>query len=187
MSSIAEGRATRWSAATIARALHRNFFNRKHLIVVPNCYWTGYETDLLVVHENLRLIDVEIKISRADLKADAKKDKWWHHPISVWGQPKPEPIARQWPPRVWRHYYCVPADIWKDDLLDAIPPNSGVVILVEQRNGAVAAQCKRRARPNPDAQPIDVVNAINLGRLASLRMWDAMIELARIKEAEPCS
>lgn len=67
-----------WSEHAIARALVRQTFNRKYLVVVPNCNWTGHECDLLVVTENLRIIDVEIKISRADLKADAKKEKWWH-------------------------------------------------------------------------------------------------------------
>lgn len=188
MSSIAEteGRAMQWSAAMIARALHRDFFNRKNLIVVPNCYWTGYETDLLVVHDSLRLIDVEIKISRADLKADARKDKWWRNP--PWGAPRDaKPVARGWPVMVWRHYYCMPADIWRDELLDSLPPNSGVVLLSETRHGAVRADCKRRARPNPDAKPVDAVAAVNLARLASLRMWDALIELARLRETEPCS
>lgn len=171
---------TAWSAARIARALHRDFFNRKHLIVVPNCYWTGYETDLLVVHENLKLIDVEIKISRADLKADIGKDKWWH--MRHWGATRDAPrVARDWPVKVWRHYYCMPADIWKDELLDAIPPRSGVVLLSETRSGTVRADCKRRAQQNPDAKPIDTADAINLGRLASLRMWDAMLEIERVR------
>lgn len=61
----------KWTEKTIARALAQQTFNRKYLVVVPNCNWTGYEADILAVTENLRLIDVEIKISRADLKADA--------------------------------------------------------------------------------------------------------------------
>ena len=43
------------------------------LVMVPNCYWTGDECDLLVVRNDLRLVDVEVKISRSDLKADAGK------------------------------------------------------------------------------------------------------------------
>src|SRR5690554_6203769 len=78
----------KWSEKRIARELAINFFNRKHLVVVPNCNWTGYEADVLAVTTDLRLIDVEIKISRADLKADAKKDKWWHRQFLGW-----EPIG----------------------------------------------------------------------------------------------
>lgn len=170
----------KWSAPLIGRALHRDFLNRKGLVVVPNCYWTGYEADLLVVHDNLRLIDVEIKVSRADLRADAKKDKWWHHPIGAWGQPRPTSVALPWPPKIWRHYYCMPAEIWENKLFDTIPPNSGVVLLTQTKHGTVSADCRRRAKPNPDAQPINASAAVDLARLASLRMWESMLELARL-------
>lgn len=54
-----------WNANLIAGALARQFFQRKHLVVVPQCNWTGHECDLLVVTTDLRVIDVEIKVSRA--------------------------------------------------------------------------------------------------------------------------
>lgn len=168
----------KWSAPLIGRALHRDFLNRKGLVVVPNCYWTGYETDLLVVHDSLRLIDVEIKVSRADLRADAKKDKWWVN--LPWDQRNAPRAARDWPRKIWRHYYCMPAEIWKDELFDTIPPNSGVVLLTSTKHGTVSADCRRRAKPNPDAQPINASAAVDLARLASLRMWESMLELARL-------
>ena len=62
-----------WSENLIAATLARQIFHRKHLVVVPNCSWPGSECDLLVVTPSLRIIDVEIKISRADLLADTKK------------------------------------------------------------------------------------------------------------------
>lgn len=68
----------KWSESNIARALALQVFARKYLVMVPNCNWTGYECDLLAVAPDLRIVDIEVKISRADLKADAKKDKWWH-------------------------------------------------------------------------------------------------------------
>jgi hypothetical protein len=70
-----------WSERLIARAIALQTFKRRYLMAVPNCNWTGHECDLLVVTDNLRIIDVEVKISRADLKADAKKEKWWHRKL----------------------------------------------------------------------------------------------------------
>ena len=63
-----------WSEEKIATTLARQIFQRKCLVVVPNCSWTGDECDLLAVTKDLRVIDVEVKISRSDYRADAKKD-----------------------------------------------------------------------------------------------------------------
>lgn len=198
-----------WSENSIARALARQTFNRKYLVVVPNCNWTGHECDLLVVTDNLRIIDVEIKISRSDLKADAKKEKWWHREhLGYWptvtelrhsklsndlaevrrhrkGRYKSTP--KDWPTKVWKHYYALPKGIWTPELLDALPnQNSGILLL--DRDGyprpvgqAMRVDCVRRATPNRDAAPISPAAAVDVARLASLRMWDAY---ARLEQRE---
>ena len=50
--------SAQWNSTLIAHRMYVGFFHRKHLFVVPNCYLTGHEADLLVVHENMKLIDV---------------------------------------------------------------------------------------------------------------------------------
>lgn len=177
----------RWSEGQIAAALARQTFNSKYLVVVPNCNWPGNECDLLAITENLRVIDIEIKISRADLKADAKKDKWFHHwdwridgPRDSRGDRQRRP--REWPLKTWKHYYAMPADIWKDDLLSCLPsPASGVLLLhatrcgsVRGRESPVRIECVKMAKPCRDAKPISSEDAIDIARLASLRMWDAL-------------
>lgn len=199
----------RWSETSITRALVRQTFNRKYLVVVPNCNWTGHECDLLVVTENLRIIDVEIKISRADLKADAKKEKWWRREhIGFWpsvtelrhspwsNDLRVESIARRarykstpkdWPTKVWKHYFALPKEIWHPDLLTALPSAQSGVLLLD-RDGypspavdVMRVQCVRRATPNRDARPISPAAAVDIARLASLRMWDAY---ARLEQGE---
>ncbi|RSE88609.1 hypothetical protein [Achromobacter denitrificans] len=198
-----------WSETSIARALVRQAFNRKYLVVVPNCNWTGHECDLLVVTENLRIIDVEIKISRADLKADAKKEKWWRREHigfwpsvtalrhSTWSNDlRVESIARRaryrstpkdWPTKVWKHYYALPKEIWHPELLAALPSSQSGVLLLD-RDGyprpvgqSMRVDCVRRATPNRDAAPISPAAAVDIARLASLRMWDAY---ARLEQRE---
>jgi hypothetical protein len=170
----------KWSENTIARALARQTFERKHLVLVPRCNWTGHECDLLVVARDLRIIDVEIKISRADLKADAKKEKWFHAwDFKVDGPylPAAERVLRprQWPRKVWKHYYCMPREIWNEALFEFLPsPASGVLLLSEQRHGGqLVVHCERRATPCRDADRISAEDAIDIARLASLRMWDS--------------
>lgn len=167
-----------WNERAIARLLATEFFQRKYLVMVPNCNWTGHECDVLAVTENLRIIDIEIKISRSDLKADAKKDKWW---IRHWGHwnpaagayTSPPPTPRTHPRKVWKHYYCLPRDIWKDELLDSMPSKASGVLLVYENRGRLFYEVKRRATPDKNADRIKPEDAVNLARLASLRMWDA--------------
>lgn len=163
-----------WTEKTIGRAISRQLFNNSALVVVPNCTWTGYECDVLVVERNLRLIDIEVKISRADLKADAKKDKWWRR-VS-WGEGPPH--RQPWPPKVWKHYYAMPKDIWKPELAECIPAASGVLLLSAPGKesaitGNLVIRVERQAKPNRDAEKISPQSAIDIARLASLRMWEA--------------
>ena len=172
----------KWSENTIARKLALHTFDRKHLVIVPNCSWPGSECDLLVVTPNLRVIDVEIKISRSDLKADARKDKWFHNwdwrVDGPWHGPwKDRPKRRRdWPKSVWKHYYCLPREIWDAALLDCLAsPVSGVLLMYEDKTtGDFRISVERMAKPNRQADRISPEDAIDIARLASLRMWDAL-------------
>lgn len=167
---------------SIASYLARVVLERKHLLLVPNCSWPGNECDLLAVTPNLRIIDVEIKISRSDLKADAKKDKWYHGwDWRIDGPYNDGPRRpRQWPARVWKHYYCLPRAIWAPELLPAINPVSGI-LLIQDRDDGILLRVERRAKPDTKADRITPEDAIDIARLASLRMWDAYDELDRLK------
>lgn len=160
---------------SIAAVVGRQVFDRRCVLLVDRCNWTGHECDVLGVTQNLRVIDVEVKVSRADLKADARKDKWWRQHPWAYRQERPAPVALKWPHRVWKHYFAVPAAIWTADLLDALPsPCCGVVTLSEpEPNGQVYVKCVRRALPNPAADRLTAEQVMAVARLANLRMWEA--------------
>lgn len=164
----------------IARAIALQTLARKCVVLVDNCNWTGYECDVLAVTTDLRIIDVEVKISRADLKADAKKDKWWHR--QSWGWPSREPppaTPRDWPPKVWKHYYALPKEIWKEELLDFLPSKASGVLLLDAvgypraTNQVMRVDCVRRATPNKTATRLKSEQVMDIARLANLRMWEA--------------
>lgn len=166
----------KWNEGLIAGEIARQTLAKKCVVLVDRCNWTGYECDVLGVTTDLRIIDVEVKISRSDLKADARKDKWWHH----WQGPYSTPLEerarrpRQWPRKVWKHYYALPADIWDDTLLDTLPsPASGVLLLSQKPGQFMHVQCVRRATPNRDADRLKPEQVMDIARLANLRMWDA--------------
>lgn len=162
----------KWTEARIGRAIVRSMFNSS-VLAVPCCGWTGHEADLLIIEKGLRLIDIEVKISRSDLKADLGKDKWW---VSrPWSRSKLDAgrDRRPWPPRVWKHYYALPEAIWAPELEAALPEVSGILLL--RRHGAVdIITPMRRAKPNRDATRLQPHECIDLARLAGLRMWDAL-------------
>lgn len=171
---------TAWNELRIARAISRQTLARKCVVLVPNCSWTGHECDVLAVTTDLRIIDVEVKISRADLKVDAKKDKWWHR--GRWNGTEFPRSPLQWPPKVWKHYYAMPAELWAEALFDCLPsPASGVLLVREQRGtDTLAVHCARRATPNRDADRLTPAQAVDIARLANLRMWDAYERAERI-------
>lgn len=179
--SVDESAAPSWSEHRIAAALARQVFIADSIVVVPNCNWTGHECDLLVVTRRLRVIDVEIKISRADLRSDARKEKWYH----AWDWQTDGPWdgsrrgrQREWPQRVWKHYYAMPAAIFTPDLTDVLPSTRSGILLMwpsETDQTGVNVDVYRRATPCRDAEPISPGAAIDIARLASLRMWDALL------------
>ena len=168
--------AWQWNEGNIAAALARATFDG-HLCCLPNCTWTGNEVDLLVVSKCLRVIDVEVKISRADLRADIKKQKWWQTPS--WAARRQGEAAErlEWPRKVWKHYYAMPREIWREELVNDIPAVSGVLLVerVEQKPWppTTRVECRRRSRPNRDAPRLSAQHLQQVARLTSLRLWDA--------------
>jgi len=173
-----------WSEAKIGRILARDTF-KDMLCVLPNTYYAGEEADLLCVSKSLRLIDVEIKISRADLKRDPAKDKWWQSAKlaesviveSSWGPRPGKPqimkrypkIPRAYPRHVWKHYYAMPESIWKPELLEFVQPISGVLLISDDKRVKSIKRCK----PNLKAPLMDAHDLMLIARLCSYRMWDA--------------
>lgn len=163
-----------WSEHRIAGAIARQTLASKCVVLVDNCNWTGHECDILGVTRDLRIIDVEVKISRADLRADAAKSKWWHFRFG--SGPSDSLTPRVWPPRVWKHYYAVPAEIWTSELAAALPsPASGILTLTETppHDAGVIVTCVRRAKPDRSAYRLSAADVMDIARLANLRMWDA--------------
>lgn len=163
-----------WTERRIGAYLQRFVFNRE-VVVVDNCSWTGSECDLLIVEPRLRVIDVEIKISRADLKADAAKDKWLDFSgPPVWAMPQAERPRKLWPRRVWKHYYALPAEIWTPELEPCLgSPASGVMLLRTYGNDKVRVDVVKRPRPNRDAESLTPDQVLDVARLATLRLWTA--------------
>lgn len=171
-----------WSEKMIARAISIQLLLRKCIVLIPNTTWNGAEADILGVTMDLRLIDVEVKISRADLKREREKDKWWvrHH---CWGKEGPEQLLG-FPPKVWKHYFALPREIWKPELEQILPsPNSGILLLQDSPHVAsdISVHCMRRAKPNRDCSRLTPADALDVARLANMRYYEACAELEALR------
>lgn len=161
----------KWNADRVARAVMHVLLDRS-AVVCPNSYFTGYEADLLCVDaKSLRLIDIEVKVDRADLKADYAKGKWRH---SRWIDGKRVDLIRDHPQNIWKHYYAMPNEVWRDDLSDMIPSSSGIILIrnFAYNKGSTLLELKRRAKPNRAAKPITPEQVFDIARLVNLRYWD---------------
>lgn len=168
----------KWTEGMIAREIARRTLKNKCVVLVDRCRWTGHECDVLAVTTCLRIIDVEIKVTRSDLRADYDKDKWWHQQPWRYGQPRPAAVSRQWPPRVWKHYYAMPQSVWRDDLAATlVSAASGILVVADNPGQSLDVQCVRRARPNPHADRMTPNDVMDIARLANLRMWNAYEQL----------
>lgn len=185
----------KWNECTIGRAIFEQAFTRKHIVLLPNTYYTGYEADVLLVRADLRLVDIEIKVSRSDFKADQHKDKWWKYGPYVdrtdgskdsYGRLRQEPTKtrREWPIRVWKHYYALPREIWRDGLEAEISPKSGILLFTQGEDigdrPVVHMSVHRQAKPRKDAKPIDAGEAIEVAKLCNARMWAAYASVERM-------
>ena len=143
----------------IAIAEHLNF--RQHLLV-PNVSWGlgfNHEIDLLVVTRKNYAWEIEIKISKSDLKADKKK-KHEH---------KSKKIARL--------YFAVPYNL-KDDALQLIPEHAGLFVvrnynecLDHGRFRYPEVQLVKAPKINTDARPLTDWEMTHLYHLAAMRIW----------------
>jgi hypothetical protein len=188
------------TADDITRCLAANLF-ASDLVVVDRCTWPGAECDLLVVTNRCQVIDVEIKISRADLKADREKSKWYRQPDYLWredhGPPMPKNMPLDWPKNVWKHYYAVPASLWRPEFVNLIKHASGVITVdvaraeaSERRREAQALKppsqwfhkVVRRAKPNPNYAPLEAGELRKVAHLTSFRLWRCYDEMQRMSD-----
>jgi hypothetical protein len=146
----------------IESAVARYFDPRRNLIV-PNVWWgleLNHECDLFVLNKAGFAYEVEIKVTRADIKADLKKRD--HHESK----------------KIRRLYFAIPAKL--KGSIDLIPEHAGVLIVGV--SGAVAKI--REAKLNPDARPLTEKEKFKLGHLGTMRIWKlrtALYDLAKRK------
>lgn len=150
-----------FTALDIEMALARFFDCYKHLIV-PNVYWGlkfRHELDLLIISKAGYGTEIEIKVSKSDLKADKKK-KHCHKDI-----------------RIKAFYFAVP-EFLKEFALTEIPEHAGLYVVNKYKNVILVKQ----AIINNKCKRFEPAELQKLGKLASMRMWNAKQQIINFIE-----
>ncbi len=142
-----------------------NWFDYRVNLIVPNVHWgmNMHECDLLIVSQVGYCTEVEIKVSRADLRADAKKLHGHNGGV-----------AR----RVIKYlYFAVPLAL-EEAALEFAPERAGIITVKDtqpDRYGYIAGpRCRRVREPtcNKHSTKMTDRERYKVARLGALRIWN---------------
>jgi hypothetical protein len=147
----------------IELALMRFFDLRKNLIV-PNVFWgmgLNHEADIICLRPSGYAIEIEIKISKQNLKADFKKK---HNHDSV--------LLKEL-------YYAVPEKL-VEAALELIPETAGLISVTKNSYDHLQVRKIRDAIKRKDAVKWDDKMRYQLARLGSLRIQTLKSKIKRL-------
>lgn len=127
-----------------------NLFDIRNNIIVPNVSWglDLHECDVLVVRRKSGVaIEIEIKVTKADLKKDARKG---HGHKSV---------------KIRQLYFAVPEKL-TEFALQTLDPGIGIIEVV-----GLKATIKRPAQIRAQARTFTAGEMQTLGALGTMRIW----------------
>jgi len=130
-------------------------FNYRQNIIVPNVSWgvSLHECDLLIVRKSGYGIEVEIKVSKSDLKADAKKGHNHHDRLD----------------RLSELYFAIP-DYMKD-CVEYIPERAGI-ILVSKFDTYYGLSILRSPQINKNRRKFTDKEMLKIAHLGTMRIWN---------------
>lgn len=143
-------------------------WNIRQNIIVPNVHWglNIHECDLLIVSSSNYATEIEIKVSKSDLKKDAEKKH--RHKSNL----------------IKYLYFAIPEKLEKN--IDLIPEHSGIIIIRNYNNSYNYVSILREPQRNENAVKLNDKQMQQLMRLGCMRIWglkqSLLIQLKNNKE-----
>ena len=143
------------SYAEIELSISKFYGTRQH-IIVPNCYINfgtiaDHECDLIVIKRSGYAVEIEIKMSKSDLKADFKKK---HGHIDD---------------RLQHLFYALPSDLY-EKCKELIPEYAGIMVVYPHETGAYTRILK--SAPVKPCRKLTVDEQLKIARLGVMRVWN---------------
>lgn len=137
-----------------------NYFDYRRNLIVPNVYWglgLHYEADLVVLRPSGWAIEVEIKVSAADIRADLNK-------------------RRQHDSNLFRElYFAVPESLATNP---NIPQHAGILSVYWHNDAWLKVKKVREATRRKTATKWKPETRQKLCELAAMRIWNLKQHLA---------
>lgn len=142
----------------VIEAVVARWFNVRRNLIVPNISWgLGlHECDLLIVSKKGWAREVEIKVSRSDLRRDQKK---WH-------QHRDARICELW--------FAMPREM--EECAELVPANAGIVLVNKNESCTISREPQRRT----DARALTPAEIQHVAELGCMRIWDLRDKIARL-------
>ena len=124
-------------------------------IVVPNVHWglgLRHEADMIIVSSASYATEIEIKVSRGDIKADLNKWKW-----------------KRTSKLIRRFFYAVPEAL-KD--CEYLPADKGLIIMKEWNTNINPCEIIRPSAVNKGARKLREDEIRKLLHLGCMRIWE---------------
>jgi hypothetical protein len=141
--------------STLIETLIAGYYDYSKHVIVPNIGWglNIHECDLLIVTAAGYATEIEIKISKADLKKDLSK-KHGHHSN-----------------KIKKLFFAIPENL--ESCIDLIPPRAGIYIIRKNENMRYGHYVEkiRDAMQNENCKPLDEKEMKQLMRLGTMRIW----------------
>jgi hypothetical protein len=131
-------------------------------VIVPNASWGigVHECDLFILNPSGFGTEVEIKVTRADLKADSKK---WHGHNNK---------------KIRELYFAIPSYLEKD--IEFIPEHAGILIIKRHENGRLYCTKLRSAVKKKPAYKFNDKEKFKVARLGAIRIWGLKKNLKKV-------
>jgi hypothetical protein len=147
----------------VEEAVARMFGVRQN-IIVPNISWGMmlHECDLLIIRKSGYAVEVEIKVSRWDLRKDLEKPH--KHESS----------------KIREFYYAVPAQLY-GYATEIVPIGAGIITIEQSKYDTVLghAEIKRQPKIRRDARKLSTDEISQAARLGCMRIWGLKAKLIR--------
>ncbi len=132
-----------------------SYFDYRMNLIVPNVHWgmNMHECDLLMVSKAGYCTEIEIKVTRADLKKDAEK-RHGH-----------------WSNRIKYLYFAIPT--YLESCIEFVPERAGIVTVRPDTDPEDwTPRCRIIRKPTPNkAQKMSDADRYKVARLGALRIW----------------
>lgn len=139
------------------------YFGVRKNIIVPNVWWgmgMEHEADLIVLTKSNCAYEIEIKVSKSDLKQDLKKEHL------------------HFDKRISRLYFAIPEDLLA--CFDLIPPDAGILLVYQTNKGyAIAKEREAKIHNNRKFSDSDRIKLAELGSMRILGLKQKLLKAGK--------